>query len=212
MDHCAMLCLAMAVSLFAGCGGGQEDAGAQGNAENQGESGSQPLATEEVILLEDPTLGITEEFQTALRQALIMLTDSENCYVEGTGKLTANGSDIALAPGTAFTDEGVLVPAVEYCEALGTELYCEDGLVLIGSGLEAGLGAATQEESERMLTALRSDLTPASGMAVQVDGTYEDRQAVSQYIAIDPLDYPYSTEKDSLVAVSGWDITESGIQ
>lgn len=240
-----LLLTAMTVSLLAGCGGESGETG-----------GSQPQETEGTALQEVTEPGMTEKFRSALEQALIMLTDSENCYVNGAkalvedvlpvsldqilyvpaafvaeslgatvqadgemltvtyegntvqigknaGTITVNGTDIALPLGTAFTEEGVLVPAEEYCEALGTELHCQNGLILIGDGLEAGLGAATAEESQLMMSALQADLAPVSGMAVQVDGSYGDRSAVSSYIAIDPLDYPYSTEPDTLVAYAG---------
>lgn len=231
-----LLVLVIVTGLLTGCG-------------ESGPSATQPAE-------QTAKFGITKEFQTALNNAVILLTDSENCYVTGTKTLvddmlpiqlgsvlyipavfvakslgatvvsqegtlritygentlelspesesmTVNGSQVSLPMGAVFTEDGVLVPAEVYCQSLGTQLYSEDGLILIGDELEAGIAAATPEESQLMMSALRADLTPTLGMAVPVNGSYADRSAVSYYLALDPLDLPYSTEKDTLVACAG---------
>lgn len=229
-----LLVLAVTVGSLAGCGGGDPE--------------------ESQTATEATAAGMPEEFLTALNDAVILLSGSEQAYVRGVKSpieeilpmqlgqilyvpakfvaeslgaavvseeekltvtyrdntlqitpegLSVNGSQVPLTLGTVFEPEGVLVPAEEYCQGLGTQMHSENGLILIGDGLESGLAAASPEESRLMMSALQADLTPTLGMQVSVNGTYADRSAGSVYLPLDPLDFPYATEKDTLVACSG---------
>lgn len=231
------LIAAMLLSLLSGCGA---DAPAEDSP-----AGSEAIAGASAL---------PEAFTDALKQALILLTDSEHCYAQGiktllndaipaqvggtlyipaafvaqslggtvrqeenkltvtcndltleitngTQVIAVNGTEKDFASGAAFTEEGVLVPAEEYCDLLGAELHRRDNLVLIGNGLEAGLNAAEEAEARLVLSALTTELSPRS--VAPAGTTYEERLASSYTITIDPVAYPYSTEKDTLIAVAG---------
>lgn len=75
-------------------------------------SGGESQQEEEIAYLEDPNLGLTEEFTAALEQALIMLADSSTCISGGVVQ-TLTG----LAP-TVF-DGTVMIPAAFVAQWLG---------------------------------------------------------------------------------------------
>ncbi len=228
-----LLCVTLLLSLLSGCGG-------------QSPEEQTAPAAEEVKLPED--------FTTALSRALILLTESEHCFVrgvkalledelpvqlgsrlyipaatvaeslggsvlrgegtltvsfgditieitDGTNLVVVNGAEKEFAAGAAFTEKGVLVPAEEYCEALGTELHRRNDLILIGNDLEPGLNAASEEEANLVFTAMASALSPVG--AIPAEDTYIGRVDSAYTLTIDPLNYPFSTEQDTLVAVAG---------
>ena len=128
-------------------------------------------------------------------------------YRENTLEITAetllvNGTDIPLAMGNVFEETGILVPAEEYCQGLGTQLHSENGLILVGDGLAESLGAEP-EKTQLALNALNAELMTDTGTALQPDSGYEARSAGAAYLALDPLNLPYSTEPDTLVACAG---------
>lgn len=232
-----LLTAAMLLSLLSGCGPETPAEDAPAGSEANTEAAALP-----------------EAFTDALKQALVLLTDSEYCYAKGIkailndalpvqvgdtlyipaafvaqslggtvqqeeNKLTVTCNDLTLeitngtqvicvngteqdfAAGAAFTEKGVLVPAEDYCALLGAELHRRDDLVLIGNGLEAGLNAAEEADSRLAFSAMAAALTPTS--AVPAGATYEQRSAASRTITIDPVNYPFSTEQDTLIAVAG---------
>lgn len=93
-----LLVAAMLLSLLSGCGGNT--------------AGTQPQEEEEIVYLEDPNLGISEEFTAALEQALIMLSDSSTCFAGGVVQTLSD-----LAP-TVF-DGIVMIPAAFVAQWLG---------------------------------------------------------------------------------------------
>ena len=117
--------------------------------------------------------------------------------------LTVNGTAISLPMGAIFGEEGVLVPAEEYCQGLGLQLHQESDLVLIGSGLTEGFSSASGEEIQLVSGALRADLLSTPGLPVQPETAFDQRVTDAYCLTLDPLNMPYATETDTLVACAG---------
>jgi len=118
-----------------------------------------------------------------------------------TEQVFLNGAERAFASGAAFTEDGVLVPAAEYYEILGTELTCREELVFIGEGVEAGFRAVDGQTLSLVCSAMKTNLVES---LPQVDcTTFEERAKNAFVLNLDPENCPFSTAQDTLVAVTG---------
>ena len=97
------------------------------------DSGSNtPVSTTPTVTWEPENVGITEEFISALDQSLIMLINSENCYVKGLLQVMDSPAPIRMG-------ETLYIPAAFVAKSLGAE--------------------ATWNEDTRTLTVVWNDLT-----------------------------------------------------
>lgn len=152
-----------------------------------------------------PAVFVAESLGAAVtaEEGKLTVVHGENTLEISPDTLSVNGSPVSLPMGAVFVEEGILVPAEEYCQGLGTQLYCRDDLILIGDGLAESFSAAAPEESQMAVDVLQAELTSPPIM-MQTAGTgFADRAAVSCYLPLDPLNLPFSTEPDTLVACAG---------
>ena len=118
-----------------------------------------------------------------------------------TEQILLNGTEQSFASGAAFTEEGVLVPAEEYCEMLGAELSCREDLVFIGQGLEAGFHNADSQTLSLVCSAMKTNL---AGSLPKLEGaTFAERAKHAFVLNLDPENCPFATAQDTLVAVTG---------